>query len=89
VVGRELMTAVNPEPRERLSHPAHRMIGKCSPITAAKRWSEMSREMPRADVNIGKRSQETPPKTGSISGFSAPQLGFEIDTRGERKRGWR
>ena len=53
------MTAVSSEPRERLSYPAQRVIGKCSPITAAKWCLEVWREMPRAGVNIGKRSRES------------------------------
>ena len=51
------MTAVSSEPRERLSYPAQRVIGNCSPITAAKWCLEVWREMPRAGV--GKRSLES------------------------------
>jgi hypothetical protein len=76
------MTAVSPEPGERLSHQAERMIGKYSPITAAKWWPEMSREMPRAGVNIGKRSLESQPKTGSISGSSVLQSANWPNMRG-------
>jgi hypothetical protein len=53
--------------------PAQSTIGKCSPIGAVKCWPEMSREMPQADVSIGKRSLESQPKAGSISTSSAPQ----------------
>jgi hypothetical protein len=67
------MTVVSPEGRERLSHPAQGILATCRLIRAAKCWPEMSREMPRADVNIGKRSLESQPKAGSISSSSAPQ----------------
>jgi hypothetical protein len=52
---------------------AQSIIGKCSPVRAAKWWPKMSREMRRAGVNIGKRSLESQPKAGSISTSSGPQ----------------
>jgi hypothetical protein len=67
------MRVVSPESRERVSHPAQRIIGKCSPVMAVEWSREMSRETPRFGVNIGKRSQDTQPKAGSISGSSVLQ----------------
>jgi hypothetical protein len=68
------MATESPEPREILCDPAQRMIGKCSPVRAVKWWPEM----PRAGVNIGKRSLELQPKTRNISG---------ANTRGGQRRG--
>jgi hypothetical protein len=73
------MTVLRPETQERPSHPAQRMLGNCWPITAVKWWLEASGEMPRAGDNIGKKSPESQPKTGSSS---APQSTNRFNRRG-------
>jgi hypothetical protein len=62
------MMTVSPERREWLSHPAQCTIGKCWPITAAKPWPDMSREISRAGINTSKGLSEPLPIGVSGSG---------------------